>query len=300
MRYEIEHPTVLGQETLVDKLFLPLPNADGGGTRAFELLEVYPDDYEIVETGAANRVVYWENVPDLCAQTDCWFGFAFHVTLERPTYAVPWGDDTPYDTESALYQTYTQPQRGIASDDPAIRELALEIVGEETSLPKQVLLIQSWVQRNIRRPTPGEPSADDALQCIADGVGHCAGQTKVFIALCRAMGIPSRTVAGLRPYEQSVGQLETFGPRTSWREGTLDMHIWAEVYLPALGWVHCEADMPGFGLDKERLLMQRGPFALPGGLCQYATWLHLPMGVQGDWCGQSVGWEVRIDAELVD
>jgi hypothetical protein len=27
--------------------------------------------------------------------------------------------------------------------------------------------------------------------------------------------------------------------------------------------------------------------------------LHLPLAVQGNWCGQSVGWEVSIDAQPV-
>ena len=300
MTYEIEHPTVLGQETLVDQLWIPLPNTDGDGTRQFELRQVYPEGYQILEIGQANRAAYWEDVPILCQATDCRFGIQFDITLERRMYTIPWNDDTPYDTESELYTTYTQPQRGIASDDPVLRTLAQQIVGDETSPYKRVLLLQSWVHRNINYPDLGSVYPDDALRCIDEGVGDCSGQSKVFVALARALGIPARTVSGLRPFERDIGRLEQFGPRAAWFERTLDVHVWCEVYFASLGWVQCEPDVPGFGIDKERLITKRGPFSFPGGLCLQATYFHLPLAVQGNWCGQSVGWEVSIDALPAD
>jgi len=300
MRYEIEHPTVLGQQTLVDQLWLPLPNTDGDGTRDLELLEVYPGDYEILEIGEANQAAYWNNVGDLCAQTDCRFGIVFEITLERPMYTIPWNTDVSYDTESELYRTYTQPQRGIEADDPALRELAKQIVDGEESVYKRVLLLQSWVEQNVLYPDLGSTYPDDALLCIEEGLGDCAGQSKVLVALCRALGIPARTVSGLLPFSHGSGQLEQFGPRAAWFDRNLSVHVWCEVYLPPLGWVQVEPDMAGFGIDKERLIVRRGPFSFPGGLCRQATYFHLPLAVQGDWCGQSVGWEVSIDAEPVD
>jgi transglutaminase-like putative cysteine protease len=300
MTYEIEHPTVLGQQTLVDQLWIPVPNTDGGGTRDFELLEAYPAGYEMLEIGEANRAVYWGNVPELCQQTNCRFGIRFRITLERPMYTIPWSDPVHYDAESTLYQTYTQPQRGIESDDPTIRQLAMRIVGDETNPYKQVLRIQSWIQQNVRYPDLGATVPDDALLCIDQAVGDCAGQSKIFVALARAIGIPARTVSGLRPFEAGVGRLDQFGPRTAWFERTLDVHVWCEVYFPALGWVQCEPDMPGFGIDKERLITKRGPFEFQAGLCRQATYFHLPLAVQGNWCGQSVGWEVSLDAQPIE
>lgn len=300
MRYEIEHPTVLGKQTVVDKLWLPLPNTDGDGTREFELLDAYPPGYELLEIGQANRALYWEDVSHLCAQTDCRFGAQFEVTLERPMYTIPWNDDTPYDSTGELYRTYTRPQRGIESDDAVLSDLAAQIVGDETDPSKRVLMLQSWIQQNVRYPDLGSVYPDDALKCVAQGVGDCAGQSKVFVAMARALGIPARTVSGLRPFEHGIGRLEQFGERAAWFERTLDVHVWIEVYLPQVGWVQGEPDMPGFGVDKERLIVKRGPFSFAGGLCQQATYFHLPLAVQGDWCGQSVGWEVSIDAQAIE
>ena len=299
MKYEIQHPTVLGKQTMVDKLWMPLPNTEGDGTRDFELIDVYPPEYELLDIGEANQALFWDSVPDLCAQTDCKFGFVFHVTLERPLYAIPWNAQVSYDTESELYKTYTSPQRGIESDDPALRELAQQIVAGETNTYKRVLRLQAWVQQNVQYPDLGATYPDDALLCIDKGVGDCAGQSKVFVALCRALGIPARTVSGLLPFARGTGPLEQFGPRAAWFDRNLSVHIWCEVYFPQLGWVQLEPDMPGFGMDKERLITKRGPFALQAGLCRQATYFHLPLAVQGDWCGQSVGWEVSIDTEII-
>jgi transglutaminase-like putative cysteine protease len=299
MRYEIEHPTVLGQQTLVEQLWVPLPNADGDGTRAFELLDVYPEGYQVLDIGEANQAVYWGGVPDLCQETDCRFGIRFQVTLERPMYAIPWNAEVSYDAESELYRTYTSPQRGIESDDPALRELARNIVGGETNVYKRVLRLQAWVGQNVLYPDLGAVYPDDALLCIDAGLGDCAGQSKVFVALCRALGIPARTVSGLLPFRHGIGPLDEFGPRAAWFERNLSVHVWCEVYFPGLGWVQVEPDTPGYGIDRERLITRRGPFALQDGLCRQATYFHLPLAVRGDWCGQSVGWEASIDAQLL-
>jgi transglutaminase-like putative cysteine protease len=299
MIYQIEHPTVFGQEALVEQLWIPLPNDDGDGTRDVELLEVYPEGHELQDIGEANRAAYWDDVPDLCARTDCRFGIRFRVTLERPQYAIPWRDVIAYDTESELYATYTQPARGIQSDDPVIRDLARQIVGEEKNAYKQVLLLQSWLQQNVlyTNQISGPPSAQ---ACLAAREGDCAGHSMLFVALCRALGIPARTVSGLRPFTRGVGQLDQFPARIAWYESTLDMHVWVEVYFPDLGWVQCEPNLPGFGLAKERLITMRGPFAFQGGLCRPETYFHLPLSVWGDQCGKAIGWEVSIDSRLVE
>lgn len=300
MRYEIEHPTVLGQQTLVEQLWLPLPNTEGDGTRGLELLEIYPEGYQILDLGEQNQAIYWADVPGLCAQGTCTFGCRFEVTLERPEYTVPLQSSPLYDTESDFFKTYTQPQRGIESDAPRIQTLVQGIVGDEINVYKQVLKIQSWVQQNIQYADITTSYPDDALLCIEAGTGDCAGQSKVFVALARAAGIPARTVSGLLPFTRGVGMLEQFGPRAAWFDQNLSVHVWVEIYLPPLGWVQAEPDMPGFGINKERLITQRGPFVFPGGVCAQATYFHLPLAVQGDWCGQSVGWEVSIDAEEIE
>ena len=300
MVYEIEHPTMIMEPTLVEKLWLPLPNGHGDGTYDVEILEIYPEGYELLDIGADNQAAYWGDVPENCPRTDCRFGIRFEATIEKPRYAIPWTQNVSYDTESELYQLYTAPQRGIQSDDEQIVELAQEIVGDERNVYKQVLQIQSWVQRNVLYPKAGSRYPDDALMCIDQGVGDCAGQSKTFVALSRALGIPARTISGLLPFEFGPGQLEEFGPRISWFEETLSMHVWCEVYTPDLGWIQVEPDIPGFGVPKERLITKRGPFAFQDGLCRHATYFHLPLAVNGDWCGQSVGWETSIDVQEIE
>jgi transglutaminase-like putative cysteine protease len=298
MVYQVAYS--LMDPNLVEQLWLPLPNDDGDGTRDVEILEIYPPGYELLDIGAKNRAAYWGDVPGVCRLSDCRFGIRFEATLEKPQYAIRWNEPVIYDTKSELYQLYTAPQRAIQSDDESLVALAQEIVGDERNVYKQVLLIQSWVQRYVLYPEPGESPPTDALRCIDQGLGDCAGQSNTFVALSRAAGIPARTVSGLLPFEFGPGRLEEFGPRASWTGSNLSMHVWIEVYLPPLGWVQGEPDMPGFGVPKERLITKRGPFALQDGLCRQATHFHLPLAVRGDWCGQSVGWETSVDVQEIE
>jgi transglutaminase-like putative cysteine protease len=297
MVYQIEYPAT--HPDLVEQLWLPLPNDDGDGTRDVEILEIYPAEYELLEIGAKNRAAYWGDVPDICRRTDCRFGVRFEVTLEKPQYAIPWNEPVIYDAESELYRLYTAPQRAIQSDDASLIELAQEIVGDERNVYKQVLLIQSWVQRNVLYPKPGEQPPTNALQCIEQGLGDCAGQSNTFVALSRAAGIPARVVSGLLPFEFGLGRLDEFGPRAAWMDSNLSMHVWCEVYLPPLGWVQVEPDIPGFGVYKERLITKRGPFALQDGLCSLMTHFHLPLAVKGEWCVQSTGSDTSLSVEVI-
>ena len=172
-------------------------------------------------------------------------------------------------------------------------------MGAETNPWLQAGLIYDWIAGSFRYQVPG-PEGRDANSVLEAGHGDCEQFSILMVAMCRSLGIPARTVSGLRPFERGVGRLEQFGERAAWFERTLDVHVWIEVYLPTVGWVQGEPDMPGFGVDKERLITKRGPFSFPGGLCQQATYFHLPLAVQGDWCGQSVGWEVSVDAQTIE
>ncbi|HIP97482.1 MAG TPA: transglutaminase domain-containing protein, partial [Anaerolineae bacterium] len=199
MRYEIERPTVYRQERLVDHLWLPVPREwDGQGTSAVEFVRAYPAGYELLEP-AGNRVLHWADVPALCASGDCVFGVEFEVSVAPVAYTIDAAEVGAYDEESELYQTYTAPNAVIPSDREEVRALAESIVGDEANPWRKVLLIQAWVEEHIVYPKLGDPYPSDTLSCIKEGLGDCNGQSKVFITLCRAAGVPARVVSGLRP-----------------------------------------------------------------------------------------------------
>ncbi len=79
----------------------------------------------------------------------------------------------------------------IESRDPRIRALAREIGADAPTAWDRVEAIYDWVRENVKYehgPIKG------ALAALRDGTGDCEEMTSLFIAICRAAGIPARSV----------------------------------------------------------------------------------------------------------
>ncbi|MDP2922235.1 MAG: transglutaminase domain-containing protein [Candidatus Omnitrophota bacterium] len=113
----------------------------------------------------------------------------------------------PYEKAKALYDFVT----GYIRYD---RELARKVIGDSGYEP--------------RKPT-------DTLQ---DGKGICYDIAKLYVALCRAAGIPARVARGIAfmPQEDTKKYFEEIG------------HAWAEIYLPKYGWQIVD---PTFGISEK-------------------------------------------------
>jgi hypothetical protein len=80
----------------------------------------------------------------------------------------------------------------IESRDPKIRSLSKEIIeGKDTAWDK-VEAIYDWTREHVKYKE-GIPLRG-ALAALKDGTGDCEDMTSLFIALCRAADVPSRTV----------------------------------------------------------------------------------------------------------
>ena len=154
--------------------------------------------------------------------------------------------DPPEDTEGYKIPTkkeldrklrvYLGPSPYIQSRDTKIRNLAKEIVADKEQAWEKAEAIYDWVQKNIdyeKGPLKG------ALKALKDKKGDCEELSSLFIGLCRASGIPARTV---------------------WVPG----HCYAEFYLvDAEGkghWFHCQpAGSREFGgITELRPILQKG------------------------------------------
>jgi hypothetical protein len=65
--------------------------------------------------------------------------------------------------------------------------------------------------------------------------GHCGHIYNVFAQMCKRVGIPVRTVRGLN-LNTPDGHGKLFDVRADWT----NIHTWAEVYFPEVGWVEVE------------------------------------------------------------
>lgn len=158
-----------------------------------------------------------------------------------------------YDKNSALYKRYTKSEKYL-EQTKAIKSLAKRIVGKEKDYYRQARKIFDWILDNISYTYP--PEERGAIPTLKNKCGDCGEFSLLFIALCRSLGIPARSVVGM------------------WALPKDDYHAWAEFYLEGVGWVPVDASIaqekdkgtknpvdPNYyfgNLDNERIIFSKG------------------------------------------
>lgn len=107
------------------------------------------------------------------------------------------------------------PSDGIESTHPEIQQLAQRTAGSETDLLRRATLLFETTQRSIRYV---EGPFAGALGGLRAGQGDCEDRSTLFIALCRAAGIPARLV---------------WGPGHAWSEFAMAEPDGSLVWIPA-------------------------------------------------------------------
>lgn len=154
-----------------------------------------------------------------------------------------------YDADSEAYRLYTQPEELIQSNNPEIVRTAQAIVGNEENPHRKALLIYNFVIKHLRYEVQNEEKG--ALWALENRKGDCSEYSYLFVALCRAVGIPARVQAGFAfHYVNEVIE---------------DGHMWAEYYLEGYGWIPVDAAWKMFGQIDYRHLssIQSVPEAMP-------------------------------------
>ncbi len=123
------------------------------------------------------------------------------------------------------------------SDALEVRQLARQIVGEETDAYRAALRLNNWVYKNLGK-MESEPRPINCLQVLAQKKGDCSEHSLLMATLARSVGLPSRLVAGL----------------TALRDG-LYYHAWVEVYVGE--WVEMDPTWGEAGVDAGHLLLAR-------------------------------------------
>jgi transglutaminase-like putative cysteine protease len=118
----------------------------------------------------------------------------------------------------------------LGKTEQRIRDEAARITaGRRTDLDK-ARAIYKWVVDTMRRdPNAKACGLCDVERLLAERMGKCADVHTVFVALCRAAGVPARDLWGIRM------------PKTKEGDMTKRQHCWAEFYLPGRGWVPVDA-----------------------------------------------------------
>ena len=132
------------------------------------------------------------------------------------------------------------------SEAPEIKNKALELTAGETNLYFKTEKIFDFVKDYLEYKKQVEEHG--ALWAYTHRVGDCTEFTNLFIALCRAAGIPAKFVAGYGYKPELEEDLEGMG------------HALAVIYLPNHGWVPIDLTWPlGVGsfceLSTDRIIM---------------------------------------------
>ena len=93
---------------------------------------------------------------------------------------------------TAELRGFLVPSPKIECRDPKIRALAKEIGVDKPKAWDHVEAIYDWVRKRVEYKKGG--SLKGALAALHDKTGECEDMSSLFIAICRAVGIPARTV----------------------------------------------------------------------------------------------------------
>lgn len=112
----------------------------------------------------------------------------------------------------------------IFSDE--IKATAEEITRDQDTVLGKARAVYDWVIANMNRDNSvigcGKGEVCELLNTMA---GKCTDINSMFVALCRASGVPAREMFGVRLNNDVI---------------TGNQHCWAQFYLPGTGWIYAD------------------------------------------------------------
>ena len=135
--------------------------------------------------------------------------------------------------------SYLEPSLYVQTEDEAIEELARRLRGSERNSWRVARRLQQWVYDHMI-PRSTNVRFKSSLEVMADMEGTCSEYTVLFLALCRAAGVPARAAAGF----------------LASGTGALVLHIWAQVYVGA--WIDMDPSWDQVGVDAAHIKAGQG------------------------------------------
>lgn len=127
--------------------------------------------------------------------------------------------------DPADYAFYLAPT-SLGPIDGQVKKLADQITQGKTTVQTKAKAIYDWICENMYRdPNTNGCGPGNVCLLLSKPGGKCTDIHSVFVALCRAAGVPAREVFGIRQGKKAEQDI------TKWQ------HCWAEFYLPGYDWV---------------------------------------------------------------
>lgn len=225
----------------VARLWIPVPETDANGSQTVSPSSIkytakHAIELKITTDSAGNKALYvkWDENADPKDRT---VDFSFNVVrreIIRPANMQALEKGTVDKEKMAPYLKETKRSGSLTSG--IVKETADKIVKDAhaTTVYKKAYAIYDWVCENLRRdnstPAIGSGDVQYILKNTDKGIGKCTDVNAVFVALCRAEGIPARSVYGLKLNAMIDN------PNTPYVQKCKPQY-----YLPGYGWA--EADV---------------------------------------------------------
>ncbi len=162
----------------------------------------------------------------------------FKITVKRNLTTSVYDVLIPERTDSVINdetEPFLDARESIESDEPELISKAKEITEGMTTDYKRAREIFNYVNVNMNYDESSAYANKGALSALKNMRGVCEEFATLYVAMCRAVDIPSRVIEG---YKVSGDVIEISGERKVVRE--LVNHTWAEIYLDEFGWVPVE------------------------------------------------------------
>ncbi|MFX0067656.1 MAG: transglutaminase family protein [Promethearchaeota archaeon] len=206
------------------------------------ITSISPEPNETLIDSNAGNVIAFYNFSSLAAGRSIAVQMSYSIQLIESRWLINEASVGTYNLSDPVYQKYTQPDINIESDDSLIISKANEIVGSETNPYSKSKLIYEWVANNLAYTVQGNERG--ALWALTNQQGDCSEFSDLFIALCRASGVPARKIIGWA-FDQllyaSQGSSESFTDFPG--------HAWVEVLIPGYGWVPADPTWANAGFN---------------------------------------------------
>jgi transglutaminase-like putative cysteine protease len=128
------------------------------------------------------------------------------------------------------------PYQAVATVQPWLAGLLADLsLVEQPSLDLLVAL-NHLVRSRVAYVTRTEPGVQSPEQTLARGSGSCRDVAWLLVQVARSLGYAARFVSG---YLIQLADAEAPVPGIA--ADSVDLHAWAEVYLPGAGWIGFDA-----------------------------------------------------------
>ncbi len=172
-------------ETGSCSLLIPVGRSTVAGGNTFEvLIDSEPYDPQVTYD---NYGGYWVEVP-YAPQVNSDVLLQITIQAQEPGL---------YHEESADLESWLSPSELIDSGNPALIAQAEELAADGDSAVEKARSIQLFVMGHLDFTIYRDHFRYSASQTYEMGYGTCVNHARLFVALCRAAGVPARTVWGI-------------------------------------------------------------------------------------------------------